>query len=433
MSIILDALKKAENENKDGNSPMQSGANPAQRGSMQKTWQIIVAIGALCVGLAALVAAFSLLITPKVAQQAAPSPTLVPVQQTPLRPVTEQAPGPADYEPVQPRERASSSRTPPATEDLRPRRSWPVEEGSVATPPSEPETEAVGAGAPPDSGPASDDNSSKKQRSLSISMSEGGRPVIHNKAAGAKAGTSGKKAMIDIRQIDRGSDALQESRQKRSKCLSHLSKARRLARDGRDNESLAEFKRALSIEPDNELALLGMGSFLFDEGRFHEAEGYFRRGIAVGKGTPQVRSALHSNLGLVLYRMGHLDDSVRAYETAISLFDGNVSALNNLAIAYKDQGKAEMARRTYARILVLDNRNSIAYYGLGLLYDENRRWQDAIFNYTRFLVLAGTEYKDLQGKVGERVQVLKQLMSEEKPTFDTGKEERDSSAGPFIP
>ena len=64
MSIIHDALKRAESEKKPrGESPVPSGGL-SKRGRPTKMWQILLSIAALCLGLAALVAAISLLLYP---------------------------------------------------------------------------------------------------------------------------------------------------------------------------------------------------------------------------------------------------------------------------------------------------------------------------------------------------------------------------------
>jgi len=236
-----------------------------------------------------------------------------------------------------------------------------------------------------------------------------------------------RRGSIDIQEVSGGPAALQMSRERTAACLAHLSNARAFRKKGKLEEALAEYELALSKEPDNEMALLGIGSFLLDRKSYSDAERYLRTGIGTERGSNELKSALHTNLGLTLFMMGMIDEAGREYQKAIALNEGNINVYNNLAVVYKRLGKLELARRTYCRILLIDNRAPLAYYGLGVLYDGRGKTDEAVHNYSRFLVLAGRRFVDIQEKVRARVAQIKIDKSERR------KKKKRSTPGPYMP
>jgi tetratricopeptide (TPR) repeat protein len=240
-------------------------------------------------------------------------------------------------------------------------------------------------------------------KSLSISISQDKLAVSRREPAAGPL----KKGTIDIRSVGRVKSALEDRQEGQAICLSHLTEAQRLAKEGKNDLASEEFESALAVEPNNAIALLSYGSFLLSTNRPVLAEKYLRRGIAVESATKEVKSLLLGNLGMCLFRQELSQDAVTAYQAAIAVDDGNLNAYNNLAIAFKKLGKRELARRTFSRLLVVESKSAMAYYGLGLMNDEDGKLDEAIFHYSRFLVLAGRHHEDLQEKVKKRVEALK--------------------------
>lgn len=87
-----------------------------------------------------------------------------------------------------------------------------------------------------------------------------------------------------------------------------------------ENEyALAErsLKRALSYEPSNPIALNNYGTFLYERGRFAEAEGQLAK-VAADPEYPR-RSQSYENLGLVRRKLGDDAGALEALERAVEL------------------------------------------------------------------------------------------------------------------
>ncbi len=385
MSIIHDALKRAESEKRPRGSSLASQRYaPGQSGAKRQLWQVFVSIGALCLGFAALVAAISLLVLPRGGSSKPEAGTRVGDVVAAESTAPSQAAG---MRPPRTRWDASGKE-----------RETLVAPGLVAARQPAPESRKTEPTLPGVDANEPEDGA----KSLSISMSQD--ELVVSKSEPAKPRAKGK---IDIRSVGRVKTKLELSRERQARCLSHLGEAQRLANNGKNELAREQFEKALATEPENELALLGFGSFLLGTNRPVLAERYLRRGIAVERATKEIRSLLAANLGLSLFEQGLFEDAVKAYQAAIAINDGNLNAYNNLAIAYKRLGKKELAKRTFSRLLVVETKSPMAYYGLGMLNDEDGKLDEAIFHYSRFLVLAGRHYDDLQESVKKRVDALK--------------------------
>ena len=397
MSIIHDALKRAEDERKPRGGPFVSpGYMPERNGTKRPAWQLFLSIGALCLGLAALVAAISLLVFPRAEipgpqlagqlPNSAPAGGKAPMRTAPEIPsVTDRAAaGEKSFGAV-------ASSEPRLSGQERAQSSTGLQRMTPESPKAEPTPTLADARQTEDS-----------PKSLSISMSPG-EPVVSK----TEPGQPSRVGKIDIRSVGRVKTALELRRERQAICLSHLREAQRLANKGENDLAREQFEEAVAVEAENALALLGLGGFLLSTDRPVLAERYLRRGVAVETASKGVKSLLYGNLGLCLFRQGLAQDAVEAYQAAIAINDENLNAYNNLVIAFKRLGKRELARRTYSRLLVVESKSAMAYYGLGLLNDEDGKLDEAIFHYSRFIVLAGRRHEDLQENVKKRVDALK--------------------------
>jgi len=91
----------------------------------------------------------------------------------------------------------------------------------------------------------------------------------------------------------------------------------------------------------------------------------------------------------VIYRQaGKVDDAVREAETAVKLSPRQPIYLNQLGIAYRQQGQFAKARDAYQRALAQDPGYAAAMLNLGILYDLYLGdTQRALEQYARYLSL----------------------------------------------
>jgi tetratricopeptide (TPR) repeat protein len=90
---------------------------------------------------------------------------------------------------------------------------------------------------------------------------------------------------------------------------------------GRTDEAVAQFQKAVSIDPNHVHAHNKLGYMLYRLGRTDEAMTYYQRALAL----KQDHAEAHCGMGKVLAAVGRLEEARRAYDAAIALAPGDAS------------------------------------------------------------------------------------------------------------
>jgi tetratricopeptide (TPR) repeat protein/predicted Ser/Thr protein kinase len=114
-------------------------------------------------------------------------------------------------------------------------------------------------------------------------------------------------------------------------------------------KAAAEFRQALSAQPNSVEAQLGLASALERQGLAGEAEAAYRRAVEI---QPAWWSS-YSHLGVFQLRRGSFAAAVESFRTAVRLSPDNTRAIDNLGIAYQQLGRYEEAITEYRRSIAI--------------------------------------------------------------------------------
>ncbi len=105
------------------------------------------------------------------------------------------------------------------------------------------------------------------------------------------------------------------------------------------------FKRALRSDPRNARVLNNYGAFLYGQGRYRDA----RKRLEKATEDPNYvgRSQVYENLGLVMMRLGEVEEAERAFQRSLMLNSAQGQATFELAEIYFDRGAFDIARQYY--------------------------------------------------------------------------------------
>ena len=126
----------------------------------------------------------------------------------------------------------------------------------------------------------------------------------------------------------------------------HLKRGNELSRSGEFEEAVAEYEKALEIEPEN-IDLL-------------------------------------SNIGVAYYNLGQLDKAIDHYSRAIEIAPSDADIRSNLAAAYVQLEQLDNALEEYQKAVELDPSLAQAFFGLGVVYALKGRTDDAIQAFEKF-------------------------------------------------
>jgi tetratricopeptide (TPR) repeat protein len=157
-----------------------------------------------------------------------------------------------------------------------------------------------------------------------------------------------------------------------------------LRAQGKLDEAIACFRRAIALNPRHIEAQNNLGNALKAKGLLDEAIVCFQDAL---RQRPDYAEA-YSNLGNVLQEQENFDEAVACYRRAAELKPEIAEVHHNLANALQAQGNLDEAVVSFQRALALKPGLLETLNNLGTAYQELRRLDEAIDFYRRALALA---------------------------------------------
>jgi predicted O-linked N-acetylglucosamine transferase (SPINDLY family) len=168
-----------------------------------------------------------------------------------------------------------------------------------------------------------------------------------------------------------------------------------LAAQGKLDQAVAHFERALALDPDYTEVHNYLGNALGMQGRTDQAVAHFERALALDPDYAEV----HNNLGNALMLQGRTDQAVVHHERALALDPDNAQVHNNLGNAYRAQGRTDQAVVHYERALALNPDYAEAHCNLGSVLALQGKTDQAVAHYERALAL-DPDYAEVHNNLG---------------------------------
>jgi tetratricopeptide (TPR) repeat protein len=141
------------------------------------------------------------------------------------------------------------------------------------------------------------------------------------------------------------------------------------------------FFRTVSVTANNKLAHNNLGIQLEGQGKLDEAIVQYRKALEID---PDYADA-HLDLGNALLAQGKVTEAVKEYSEVRRINPNDKKASVALANAMSRQGKGDLAATEYSRILESDPNNVDAHYNLGLELSKQGKFEEAASHYSKAL------------------------------------------------
>jgi tetratricopeptide (TPR) repeat protein len=125
----------------------------------------------------------------------------------------------------------------------------------------------------------------------------------------------------------------------------HFNHAHDLRRRGDVDGAVAEYRKAIELDPGMALAYSNLGALLQSRGELVEAESLYLKTI----GLRSNYALAWNNLAIVRYKRGDGAGAVRAFRRAIELKPSDAGAVYNLGRVYQQAGIADSAAAMFER------------------------------------------------------------------------------------
>ncbi|MFN0013083.1 MAG: tetratricopeptide repeat protein [Saprospiraceae bacterium] len=180
--------------------------------------------------------------------------------------------------------------------------------------------------------------------------------------------------------------------------LPYWNRGQYLRSQGNYDAALADYTKAITIEPKNAELTNSRGKTYFDMamgGKFKGREAEltqkaiddFNEGLKKVTIKPKTRSEMLINRGAAMASMGRLDDALRDLNEGISIQPGNKNGYLNRSLVYFTQQKYSLAINDYSEYLKLDPYAANIWYERGMLRRTLNVPKEALADLNRAILL----------------------------------------------
>jgi tetratricopeptide (TPR) repeat protein len=173
----------------------------------------------------------------------------------------------------------------------------------------------------------------------------------------------------------------------------------KLAGEGKHEEAIVEFKKALEKDPEQANIMGNMADSYSKLNKNEEALEIYKKAIALAADN----AALYTNMGVILSKMGKNAESQEAFKKAAAL-NPAASAQNfyNIGATLVNNGKAQEAAESFKQAITADPNFAEAYYQLGMcLSGKPETMPEAIKAFDTYIKI---------GKKADQVETSKQII-----------------------
>jgi Flp pilus assembly protein TadD len=188
-----------------------------------------------------------------------------------------------------------------------------------------------------------------------------------------------------------------------------------LQEQGRLDEALAHYQRAVAVKADYEPAFNNMGVALQAKGDLPHAVVTLQRAIALRPDFPDA----HNNLGIALMAEGKSDEAVAEFRRALDIDPRSAKGHRNLAEALVRRGRQAEAIEHFRAATQLDPGNGAFHYDLASILLETGRFPEAVDEFRAAVTLTpnpSSAHNNLgialgsEGKLDEAIDQFRQAL-----------------------
>jgi tetratricopeptide (TPR) repeat protein len=165
--------------------------------------------------------------------------------------------------------------------------------------------------------------------------------------------------------------------------LAHNNLGNFFLQNGRTDEAMEQFRKALEIEPRYALAHNNLGAALYQKGRVDEAVTYYQKALEI---EPRYAEA-HNNLGIVLFQKGQVDEAIAHFQKALAIQPNNAEIYNNFGNALLEKGEADGAIRCFQKAVEIAPDFAGAQENLGMILFQKGQMDEAIVHYQKAVAI----------------------------------------------
>jgi len=168
-----------------------------------------------------------------------------------------------------------------------------------------------------------------------------------------------------------------------------------LTRDGRLDEAIPHFEKAVEGDPRFAEAYNNLGIARAQKGQVEEAIRHFQKAVEL---EPDYGSA-HNNLGAALLQSGRIDEAIPHFQKAVEVIPDFADAHNNLGMALLQKGNVDEATPHFQKAVEVNPNFADAHNNLGITLLQNGKVDEAIPRFQKAVEIS-PDFADAHDNLG---------------------------------
>ena len=177
--------------------------------------------------------------------------------------------------------------------------------------------------------------------------------------------------------------------------LAHNNLGAALEKEGRLEEALRHYSKALRIAPEIEEIAVNIGIIYMKQGKVDEAFKYFSQALRT---KPKLVEA-HINMGNLLMTQGKVDEAMEHYSEALRLRPDSFAGHKNVGMLLAKQGKVDEAINHYSEMLKIRPNDAEGHFLLGVALAGQGRVDEAVGHFSEALRIK-PDYAEAHNNLG---------------------------------
>lgn len=168
------------------------------------------------------------------------------------------------------------------------------------------------------------------------------------------------------------------------------------------SEAIMAYQKVIEMDPNYFEAYNNLGLIYLEIGDLERSLKNYEKAIEIN---PKYDKSLN-NIGIIYHLKGDDERAMEFFKRVVELNPNNIEGYVHLGILYRKNREWEKGIESYRKALSIQPKNREAHYNLGILYENMGNKDMAIYHYQQFIQIAEKDYPDFANKVSRHLRTL---------------------------
>lgn len=168
------------------------------------------------------------------------------------------------------------------------------------------------------------------------------------------------------------------------------------------SKAIQAYQKVIELDPTYVEAYNNLGIIYQMMGDVERAFGTYQKATEIN---PRYEKG-YNNLGTLLLLKGRYEEALEAFRKALAINPNNIESHINLGILFMKKGQWDEAIESYQKALAIDPLHRETHYNIALLYEQLENLELAISHYQQFIQLSSKSNSELVSRVRRHLNVL---------------------------